>query len=95
MPNELDQVIHQPIRTKILALLLNSGKCDYSTIKSTLDLTDGHMSTHMKVLTAEQYVEVEKSFVDNKPKTTYKVTKFGKKKFAEYIESLKEIISIK
>jgi predicted ArsR family transcriptional regulator len=57
MANELDQVIHQPIRTKIMALLLNSGECDYSTIKNTLNISDGHMSTHMKVLVSEEYVE--------------------------------------
>ncbi len=94
MPNELDQTIHQPIRTKIIALLLNSGECDYSRIKFSLDITDGHMSTHMKVLVGENYVEMEKSFVDNKPKTTYRMTKHGKKKFAEYIESLKKIINL-
>lgn len=95
MANELDQVIHQPIRTKILALLLNSGECDYSTIKNTLNISDGHMSTHMKVLVSEDYVELEKTFVANKPKTTYKVTKHGKKKFSEYVDTLKKIVTIK
>lgn len=95
MSIELDQIIHQPIRTKIMALLLNSGECDYTTVKNSLDITDGHMSTHMKVLLSEQYVEMEKSFVDNKPKTTYKITKLGKKKFAQYIEVLKSIINLK
>jgi len=92
MPNELDQVIHQPIRTKIMALILNHKECDYSTIKSTLELSDGHMSTHMKILVGENYVEMEKSFVDNKPKTTYRITKHGKKRFTEYVASLKKII---
>ena len=95
MVNELDQVIHQPIRTKIIALLLNSGECDYSTIKNTLNISDGHMSTHMKVLVTEEYVAMEKTFVDNKPKTTYKITKHGKKKFSEYIDVLKKIVTIK
>ncbi len=95
MANELDQVIHQPIRTKIMALLLNSGECDYSTIKNTLNISDGHMSTHMKVLVSEEYVVMEKTFVDNKPKTTYKVTKQGKKKFSEYVDTLKKIVTIK
>ncbi len=95
MGNELDQVIHQPIRTKIIALLLNSGECDYSTIKNTLNISDGHMSTHMKVLVTEEYVVMEKNFVDNKPKTTYKITKYGKKKFSEYIDVLKKIVTIK
>jgi len=95
MSHELDQVIHQPIRTKIIALLLNSSECDYSTIKSSLNLTDGHMSTHMKVLVSEKYVEMEKSFVDNKPKTTYRMSKLGKKKFTEYIQALRAIIDLK
>lgn len=95
MPFDLDQTIHQPIRTKIMALLLSTGKMDYTTLKSSLDLSDGHMSTHMKVLVSENYVEAEKSFVDNKPRTTYSLTKVGKKKFAEYVQSLKEIIELK
>ena len=93
MPEDLDQIIHQPIRTKIIALLLSSGSADYSTIKNTLGITDGHMSTHMKLLTSEKY-EMEKAFVDNKPKTTYSLTKLGKKKFSEYVNSLKQIIDI-
>ena len=95
MPFDLDQTIHQPVRTKIMALLLSTGKVDYTTLKSSLDLTDGHMSTHMKVLVNENYVEAEKSFVDNKPRTTYTLTKLGKKRFAEYIQALKEIIELK
>lgn len=92
MENDLDQVIHQPIRTKIIALLISNKECDYSTIKNTLGLSDGHMSTHMKILVGENYVEMEKSFVSNKPKTTYRLSKHGKKRFAEYVDFLKKTI---
>src|SRR4051812_45450302 len=92
---ELDRVIHQPIRTKIIALLISLKECDYTTIKTTLGISDGHMSTHMKELLASGYVEMEKSFVDNKPRTSYRMTKTGKKAFAAYIEVLKNLISIK
>ncbi len=95
MSPDLDQIIHQPVRTKIIAYLVNAGACDYSTLKKTLDLSDGHMSTHMKLLVESEYVEMEKSFVDNKPKTTYKISKLGKKKFSEYINTLKTLISMK
>jgi predicted ArsR family transcriptional regulator len=90
---ELDQIIHQPVRTKIMAYLVSAGACDFTTLKKSLDLSDGHMSTHMKLLVENEYVEVEKTFVDNKPKTTYKISKEGKKKFAEYVETLKKMIS--
>lgn len=95
MSSDLDQIIHQPIRTKIIAYLINTGACDYTTLKKTLDLSDGHMSTHMKLLVESEYVDVEKSFVDNKPKTTYKISKLGKKKFSEYVTNLKNLIAMK
>lgn len=90
---ELDQVIHQPVRTKIIAFLANSGASDFSTLKKALDLTDGHMSTHMKLLVESGYVDVEKTFVENKPKTTYSISKEGRKKFAEYINVLKRLVA--
>ncbi|MBI5631757.1 MAG: transcriptional regulator [Elusimicrobia bacterium] len=93
--NELDKVIHQTVRTRIMAHLINVGQCDYTALKNTLALSDGHMSTHMKELLGAGYVEMKKTFVDNKPKTTYKVTKEGKKRFAEYVNTLKALIAMK
>jgi predicted ArsR family transcriptional regulator len=95
MNSELDQIIHQPVRTKIMAYLINIGASDYTTLKKSLELSDGHMSTHMKLLVESEYVEADKSFVDSKPKTTYKVSKLGKKKFSEYVGNLKNLIAMK
>ncbi len=94
MPEDLDQIIHQTVRTKIMALLLGRDECDFSGIKNALKISDGHMSTHMKILVEKKYVEVEKAFVDNKPRTTYRLTKHGKKKFAEYLETLKKVLKL-
>lgn len=95
MKDELDRVIHQPVRTKIMAYLISRGASDYTTLKKTLDLSDGHMSTHMKELVESGYVGMEKAFVDNKPKTTYSLTRVGKKKFSEYVDALKQLIILK
>jgi len=77
-----------------MAFLANVKECDYTTLKTSLGLSDGHMSTHMKELLASHYVEMEKSFVENKPKTVYRITKEGKKRFAAYVNTLKELITI-
>lgn len=90
--DSIDKVIHQPVRTKIMAYLANVKVCDYTTLKNTLGLTDGHMTTHMRELLEHKYVEMEKSFVDNKPKTTYHITKLGLKNFKEYVSYLKSIL---
>jgi len=88
----LSDVLHQPIRTQVMALLVNVEEADFKTIKTQLSLTDGHMTTHMKVLVSNNYVVVEKLFVDNKPKTIYRITPEGRNAFLEYVQALRNLI---
>lgn len=92
MEGELNRVLHQPVRTRIIALLIAEGSSDYSHLKKELNLSDGHMTTHMRELLEHNYVMQEKAFVDNKPRTTYYLTEEGKAAFDEYIATLKRII---
>lgn len=92
MNDELNKVLHQPIRTRIMAYLIAHGSCTYTQLKNQFDLSDGHMTTHMKELLEHQYVEMEKTFVNNKPCTTYYVTDRGRQEFAQYVQRLKKII---
>lgn len=89
----IDEIIHQPVRTQILALLLNNGETDYSAIKEELSITDGHMSTHMKKLITAEYVSVRKLFENNRPKTKYALSKKGRKSLLKYLDQLKKLIS--
>lgn len=90
---ELDRVIHQPVRTRIMAYLASHGPTDYVTLRDSLGLTDGHMTTHMRELIGCDYVSFEKDFIDNKkPRTTYKLSAVGRKQFGAYIKALNEII---
>ena len=93
LTGELNKVLHQPIRTKVMAYLVTHESCDFSTIKKLFELNDGHMTTHMKELVESGYVRVEKMFVDNRPKTIYYITKDGKKAFENYIGVLRNIIA--
>jgi len=90
---ELNPVLHQPVRTKIMAYLGTAKEADFTTLKKALGLTDGHMSTHMKLLLENGYVVAEKEFVENKPRTTYRMTAKGKQEFAAYIATLKQILA--
>lgn len=91
---ELDRVLHQPIRTRIMAYLLAVGSADYTTVKNMFGLSDGHMTTHMRELIENNYVVASKSFVNNKPRTTYVLTQEGEKAFSDYVSVLKRIISL-
>lgn len=89
---DFDPILHQPIRTKIIVYLANAGESDFTTLKTALNLSDGHMTTHMKQLIASQYVEARKAFVNNKPRTTYVLTKLGKQQLLAYLDTMKQII---
>lgn len=93
MSHELNRVLHQPIRTRIMAYLVASGSSDYTTLKKMFDLSDGHMTTHMRELLEHEYVQTEKTFVQNKPRTTYYLTAKGRDAFLDYVAVLKTIIS--
>ena len=91
---ELDRIIHQPIRCRILTYLVAQGPADYVTIRSKFDLTDGHMTTHMRELIEAKYVSFEKDFVDNKrPRTTYKITALGRKQLIAYSKAIHKILA--
>ena len=92
LTQELDKILHQPIRTRIMALLATQQSCDYVTLKKLFALSDGHMTTHMRELLSNNYVLADKLFVDNKPKTIYSITPEGKKAFTDYIHVLRNII---
>jgi len=91
MSLEIDELIHQSTRTRIMTSLANFGEIDYTTLKKTLSLTDGHMSTHMKKLVDAKYVVANKSFLNQKPLTKYRLSKLGKKRLFRYFETLKNL----
>lgn len=73
------------------ALAVNDS-LDFTSLKEFLEVTDGNLATHIKKLEQEGFVEVEKSFIDNKPNTSYSMTKTGKKAFEEHLAVLEQII---
>lgn len=92
--NELNKILHQPTRTQIMAYLITHESCDYNTIKKLFNLSDGHMTTHMRELLGNGYVMAEKLIVDNKSKTIYHITPEGRDAFISYVAELRKIITI-
>lgn len=85
-------LLHQPIRSKLISLLISNGELPFKALKDILDLTDGNLSSHLKKLEDADYVKIEKFFEGKRPKTVVKITDNGKAAFLNYIEALKEFI---
>ena len=93
---ELDAVIHQPLRLKIMATLNPlpaATGVEFSRLKTLTGATDGNLGTHIETLARAGYVAVEKAFVGKKPRTTVTATASGRGAFARHVATLQEIIA--
>jgi DNA-binding MarR family transcriptional regulator len=93
---ELDDIIHQPLRLKIMAALNalpGSAGLEFSRLKKLTGATDGNLGAHIETLAKAGYVGVEKAFVGKKPQTTAIATAAGRVAFARHVATLQEIIA--
>jgi len=81
-------------RLGIMTILAKEKTTTFKALKSLLGLTDGNLGAHMKVLEKENYIIVNKEFIDRKPNTTYEITSKGKQALIEHLNQLKSIIKL-
>lgn len=89
--HDIPHVLDSKMRLQILASLYVSD-LTYSSLKDLCHCSDGKLAGHIKILIHEEYISQVKEFINNKPRTTYKITDYGKKQFEEYIQFLKTLI---
>ena len=92
----LNEVIHQPVRLRImaaLACLAPETQASFNYLKGLLELTDGNLGAHLRKLEEAGYIEITKTFFNNKPQTYVEATLAGKKAFREHVAALEEIIN--
>ena len=91
-PDDIDAVIHERVRLSIVAALAVSPELSFNELKSMLTLTDGNLSAHSRTLEEAGYIVVDKTFRGRRPYTTMRQTAKGRKAFARYLETLRQII---
>jgi DNA-binding transcriptional ArsR family regulator len=91
---ELDPLIHQATRLRVLALLSGVDEADFSFLSTTLGLTGGNLSVHTSKLEQAGYLEIRKAFEGKLPRTTYRLTALGRKGLEKYWEAVERIREI-
>lgn len=89
---KIDDVIHAKARLGIMSLLMSYENCDFSFLKKKLGLSDGNLGSHLKKLEEAAYIEMEKKFVNQKPKTICQTTEKGKRAYKEYLSALENLL---
>ena len=91
--NNINKAFDHRIRLGIMSILMVNDDADFNTLKELLDATDGNLASHLKALEKENYIHVEKQFIERKPNTRYTATKLGRNAFQKHIEALENIIN--
>ena len=87
-----DKILENRVRLQIMSVLMANDAYDFSSLKELLEVTDGNLASNLKTLEKENYISVEKSFVDRKPNTKYSKTDKGKKAFENHLSALEHLI---
>lgn len=92
--DELDPLLHQPLRTQIAAYIAGAGEVTFSELKRQLDVSDGNLDAHLKKLLAADYVAVRKSSGDGRPQSYYMLTATGQAALAAYVRALQKLLPL-
>ncbi|HET8840082.1 MAG TPA: transcriptional regulator [Ktedonobacteraceae bacterium] len=91
----LNEIIHQPVRLRIMAILVtydDETKPGFNYLKDLLELTDGNLGAHLRKLEEAGYITLSKTFINNKPHTYVGATCAGRTAFREHVAALEEIL---
>lgn len=89
----INKAFDHRIRLGIMSVLMVNDHADFKTLKELLGATDGNVASHTKALEKEDYIKVEKSFIDRKPNTKYIATAKGRKAFQEHLDALEKLLN--
>src|SRR5271154_3314523 len=96
MATELDDIIHQPLRLKIMAALNAlpaAAGLEFSRLKKLTGATDGNLGAHIETLAKAGCVAFDRPFVNKNPQTTVPDTGVGRGASARHVATLQEIIA--
>src|SRR5690349_2598155 len=88
-----DELIHAPTRLSLISLLAATEWATFKFLRDSLTLSDSALSKQLTTLEEAGYVEIHKSFVAKRPRTSAKLTPAGRNAFASHIAALQEIVA--
>ena len=88
----LNPILHQPVRTRMVAYLSARGETTFTELKKASDITDGNLDAHMKKLVGAGYVATRREEGGGRPQTFYELTDAGQAAFREYVKALLSLL---
>ena len=90
---DFDRLIHEPARLVLMANLYVVDEADFVFLTRRTGLTAGNISSHMSRLEAAEYVTINKTFANKRPRTTYALTQTGRTAFETYRKHVNALLA--
>jgi DNA-binding transcriptional ArsR family regulator len=90
--NDVDRVIHEPARLRIMALLSGAEQVDFLFLTRETGLTKGNLSSHLGKLEEAAYVEIDKTFRGKIPLTLARLTPKGRAALKSYRKTMNGLL---
>ncbi len=88
----LNPLLHSQLRLSVMSLLISVESAEFTYLLEQTGATKGNLSVQLSKLKEAGYITIDKSFKNNYPLTTCKITPAGFKAFEEYVAALKDYI---
>jgi DNA-binding transcriptional ArsR family regulator len=88
-----DDLIHAPTRLSIVSLLAATEWAEFRFLRESVGLSDSALSKQLTTLEETGYVEIRKSFVGKRPRTSVRLTRRGHQAFAGHVAALQQIVA--
>lgn len=88
MFKELDPILHNQLRLRIMSVLISVESAEFKYLLEQTSSTRGNLSVQLSKLKEVDYINVKKSFRNNYPLTTCKITKKGINAFEKYVDAI-------
>lgn len=85
---ELDPLLHNQLRLAVVSLLISVESAEFNFLLEKTNASRGNLSVQINKLKEAGYIEVKKSFRNNYPLTTCRITPIGIEAFEKYVEAI-------
>lgn len=90
---ELDVLIHEPARLRVLALLALVDGADFMYLLRQTGMSRGNLSVQMSRLESAGIVEVSRQLEGNRPRTTYALSGKGLQALKAYKHDMQRLLA--
>jgi DNA-binding MarR family transcriptional regulator len=92
LPADLE-VVHQPVRLRIVTLLYRERDIGFAAMRGALDLTAGNLASHLERLDAAGLVDQRRTFSKDGLEARIRLTPLGAAGFQRYLALLRDYLA--